>query len=201
MQRLLEKGADVNGTRGQRLHAPTALHALLQTPDPERVEWKKVEFLLKCGANPNLSAGTYGFPLQAACARSEHSTFADNEIGVRALLYECPDIDVNAVGGPFATALQAAASTGKTDSVKQLLEKGADVNMRGGRYHTALNAAVVRGYWNIVEVLLEAGADPDCRHLQEPDEQWLKGVREEDGRGAVERYRKFWEVQMKKARA
>ena len=73
--------------------------------------------------------------------------------------------------------------------------------MRGGRYHTALNAAVVRGYWNIVEALLEAGAEPDCRHLQEPDEQWLKRVREEDGRGAVERYRKFWEVQMKKARA
>ena len=200
IQRLLEAGVDVNDTRGQRPDAPTALHAMLQTPDSDPDKWEKMEFLLKCGANPHLSAGPYGFPLQAACARFTHDTL-DNELGVRALLYQCPNIDVNAVGGPFATALQAAAVTGKIKSVMLLIDKGADVNIRGGRYHTALNAAVVRGYWNIVEDLLEAGAEPDCRHLQGPDEQWLKRVREEDGRGAVERYGMFWEKQMKKARA
>ena len=115
IRRLRKTGADVNDTRGQCPYAPTALHAVLQPPDSEHVEWMKVEFLLKCGANPNLSAGTYVFALQAACARSGHiRTPADNEVGVRALLDECPDTDVNAVGGPFATALQAAASTGKT---------------------------------------------------------------------------------------
>ena len=161
---------------------------------------EKVEFLLKCGPNRNLSAGTYGFPLQAACAaRAEHGTFAYNELGVQCSLDQRPDIDVNAVGGRFGTALQAAVSSGQTNSVKLLLDKGADVNMSGGTYCSALNAAVVREYWIIVEVLLQAGAEPDCLRLQEPDEEWLKPVREEDGRGAVERYRKFWETQMMKA--
>ncbi|KKP00728.1 hypothetical protein THAR02_07154 [Trichoderma harzianum] len=115
----------------------------------------------------------------------------------KCLLEHCPDINVNAQGGFFGTALQAAAYFGRTLLVKLLLDKGANINVRGGNYQSALNAAVVRGCWDLVEILVKAGATPDCQLQQQPDEEWLKSVLEKDGRGAVERYRKFWEVEMK----
>jgi len=76
---------------------------------------------------------------------------------------------------------------------------GAEVNIRGGKYGSALNAAVVNGLWHNVEVLLAAGATPDCRLMATPDEDWLRTVveTEEDGEGAVERYRVFWDVEKK----
>jgi ankyrin repeat protein len=49
--------------------------------------------------------------------------------------------DVNAQGGFYGNALQAAAQGGYTSVVTLLLEKGADVNAQGGCYGNALQAA------------------------------------------------------------
>lgn len=102
---------------------------------------------------------------------------------------------VNAQGGIYGSALEAASSSGQVLSVRLLLERKADVNASGGKYRSALNGAIISGNWDIVKILLEAGARPDCRLQEQSDEGWLQGVLEEDGRGAVERYRKFWEVE------
>ncbi|UKZ56519.1 hypothetical protein TrVGV298_010356 [Trichoderma virens] len=116
---------------------------------------------------------------------------------VKMLLDECPHIDINAQGGIFGTALQAAAYSGQLKSIRLLLDHGAAVvsDEFCGRYRTALNAAVIRGHWNIVDVLLQAGAKPDCHLLLNPDEGWLVQVQKEHGQAAVDRYRKFWEVE------
>ena len=196
LQLLLDRGVDINDAQGEPPHTPTALHAVLHAVNRwEALE--KIDFLLARGADPALSAGTYGTPLQTACAAYHKlGVFTVSESRVKHLLERCPDLDVNERGGLFGCALQAAAYSGQTNTVRLLIHKKADVKLRGGKYHVALNAAIVKGYWDIVEVLLEAGAEPDCWSLDVPDEEWLARVREEDGRGAVERYRKFWEKQV-----
>ncbi|KAK4060549.1 uncharacterized protein Triagg1_10674 [Trichoderma aggressivum f. europaeum] len=185
----------------------------------EMVE-RRIRLLLDHGADVNLKGGKYGFPLQAACSvaydiyengqprerwyRRESDTpgirlhlTAIATDAVKMLLDECPNIDVNARGGIFGTALQAAAYSGQTASVQLLLDHGADVSSNGvcGKYRTALNAAVVRAHWDIVKILLQAGAKPECHLLLHPDERWLEQIGKEDGKVAVERYRKFWEVE------
>ena len=49
--------------------------------------------------------------------------------------------DINAQGGQYVNALQAALFHGHEVIVKLLLEKGADVNAQGGLYGNALQAA------------------------------------------------------------
>ncbi|KAM0460131.1 hypothetical protein ACHAO4_002262 [Trichoderma viride] len=187
----------------------TALHAVIELWDlgAERIsnEWhQKARFLLESGADADIMAGKFGFALQAACV----AEYKPEDLGggynsdidyacvkTKLLLEQRPGINVNAQGGLFSTALQAAAYSGQTASIRLLLEKKADCNIRGGKYGSALNAAIISGYWDIVEILLKAGAMLDCRLQEKPDEEWLQRVREEDGRGAYERYVKFWEVQ------
>lgn len=87
--------------------------------------------------------------------------------------------------------------SGHAEAINLLLERGAQVACHEwcGKYGSALNAAVIKGHWDIVHLLREAGAKPDCYSMQKPDEEWLLTVRQEDGRGAEERYRKFWELE------
>ncbi|KAF2652559.1 HET-domain-containing protein, partial [Lophiostoma macrostomum CBS 122681] len=49
--------------------------------------------------------------------------------------------EVNAQGGHFGNALQAASSMGHKQVVKMLLDKGAEVNAQGGHFGNALQAA------------------------------------------------------------
>jgi ankyrin repeat protein len=77
---------------------------------------------------------------------------------VRALLHD-RGADVNAQGGFYDTALQAAAAFGSTTIVTLLLDCGADVNAQGGHYNTALQAAAAVGSTAIVTLLLDRGAD------------------------------------------
>ncbi|OHF01702.1 hypothetical protein CORC01_02893 [Colletotrichum orchidophilum] len=107
--------------------------------------------------------------------------------------------NINAHGGEYGSALVAAAHVSETFVAESLLNYGAEADARGGKYGTALNTAVVKGNWDLVETLLKAGAKPGCRDLPEHDEEWLKWVEKEDGRGAVEGYRKFWEKQKLKS--
>ena len=73
--------------------------------------------------------------------------------------------DVNAQGGFYGNALQAASSEGHEAIVKLLIEKGADVNAQGGRYGNALQAASLEGHEAIAKLLIEKGADVDRKSV------------------------------------
>lgn len=71
--------------------------------------------------------------------------------------------DINAGGGFWGTALQAAAHNGYLEIVKALLDAGAGVNIQGGYHGSALMAACLNGiedYTDVAELLLKRGADP-----------------------------------------
>jgi ankyrin repeat protein len=64
---------------------------------------------------------------------------------------------VNARGGKYGHALQAAAFAGRDTIVQLLIERGADVNAQGGVYGGALQAVTVGGH-NVIALLLETAA-------------------------------------------
>jgi ankyrin repeat protein len=59
--------------------------------------------------------------------------------------------DVNARGGRYGNALQAASYRDQEQVVKTLHDKGADVNAQSGFYGNALQAASERGHEQIVK--------------------------------------------------
>ncbi|PGH28581.1 hypothetical protein GX50_08674, partial [[Emmonsia] crescens] len=63
--------------------------------------------------------------------------------------------DVNAQGGEYGTALQAASHRGHEKVVQMLLDRDADINARGGYYDTALQAASQGGHEKVVQMLLD----------------------------------------------
>ncbi|KPA37280.1 hypothetical protein FLAG1_09906, partial [Fusarium langsethiae] len=71
--------------------------------------------------------------------------------------------DVNAQGGYYGNALQAASFGGHLEIVQTLLDKGADVNTQGGHYGNALYAASSQGNLEIVQMLLDKGADVNAQ--------------------------------------
>ncbi|KAM0172531.1 hypothetical protein ACHAPF_007410 [Botrytis cinerea] len=71
--------------------------------------------------------------------------------------------DVNAQGGEYGNALQAAARRGNQEIVKLLLDRGANVNAQGGEYGNALQAAARDGNQEIVKLLLDRGADVNAQ--------------------------------------
>ncbi|KUM55675.1 hypothetical protein ACN42_g11571, partial [Penicillium freii] len=71
--------------------------------------------------------------------------------------------DVNAQGGYYGNALQAASQRGHQEIVNLLLNNGADVNAQGGEYGNALQAASQRGHQEIFNLLLNNGADVNAQ--------------------------------------
>jgi ankyrin repeat protein len=71
--------------------------------------------------------------------------------------------DVNAQGGYYGNALQAASFGGHEQVVKMLLDKGANVNAQAGDYGNALQAASVRGHEQVVKMLLDKGANVNAQ--------------------------------------
>lgn len=71
--------------------------------------------------------------------------------------------EINARGGGYGNALQAASERGHYSIAKLLLDKGADVNAEGGHYMHSLQAAASRGHISIVHLLLDAGADVNAQ--------------------------------------
>ncbi|CAN9191527.1 unnamed protein product [Alternaria alternata] len=71
--------------------------------------------------------------------------------------------DVNAQGGHYGNALQAASAGGHEAMVMLLLDKGADVNAQGGHYGNALQAASAGGHEAMVMLLLDKGADVNAQ--------------------------------------
>ncbi|KAF9060000.1 ankyrin repeat-containing domain protein [Rhodocollybia butyracea] len=93
--------------------------------------------------------------------------------------------DVNAQGGEYGNALQAAISQGDKDIVQLLLEHKADVNAQGGTssghkadvnaqggyYGNALEAAISQGDIDVVQLLLEHKADLLLEHKADVNAQ------------------------------
>ncbi|KAI0165308.1 hypothetical protein GGR52DRAFT_558281 [Hypoxylon sp. FL1284] len=71
--------------------------------------------------------------------------------------------DVNAQGGQYGNALQAASYEGHLEIVKFLVEKGADVNAQGGEYGNALCAASIATRVQTMIYLLKHKAQPGLR--------------------------------------
>ena len=72
-------------------------------------------------------------------------------------------INVNAQGGRYGNALQAASNGGQEKVVRMLLDAGADVQVEGGEYGSALQAASYGGHGTVVRILLDAGADVQAK--------------------------------------
>ena len=89
------------------------------------------------------------------------SLFGLNEIV--SLLILKAGADVNAEGGRYGNALQAASAQGHDKIVALLLDKGADVNAEGEVYGNALQAASAAGHDKIVALLLDKGADVNAK--------------------------------------
>ncbi|QBZ57640.1 hypothetical protein PoMZ_02573 [Pyricularia oryzae] len=67
--------------------------------------------------------------------------------------------DVNAQGGEYGNAFQAASSEGHKEIVQSLVDKGADVNVQGSEYGNAFQTALSEGHEEIVQILVDKGAD------------------------------------------
>ena len=90
-----------------------------------------------------------------------------------ALYFPCKQLiekgaDIDAQGGEFGSAIQAAFASQENESVseslissivKLLLDHGANVDIQGGYYDTALQAASTGGHESIVKLLLDYGAN------------------------------------------
>jgi ankyrin repeat protein len=71
--------------------------------------------------------------------------------------------NVNAQGGRYGNALQAALYNSHEAVVRLLLEKGADINAQGGQYGNALLAALYKSHEVVVRLLLDKGADVNAQ--------------------------------------
>ena len=71
--------------------------------------------------------------------------------------------DVNAQGGEYGNALQAASHRGHEKVMQLLLENGADVNAEDGEFGNALYEASYKGLEKVVKLLLENGADVNAQ--------------------------------------
>ncbi len=90
---------------------------------------------------------------------------------ITSLLLSKGEVDINAEGGVYGNALQAASFQGHGQIVEMLLSKGAEVNAEGGFYGNALQAASLQGHDKVVELLLSNGADVNLgrgRHYGNP---------------------------------
>jgi ankyrin repeat protein len=61
---------------------------------------------------------------------------------------------INAQGGEYGSALQAASRGGHDEVVQMLIDAGDDVNAQGGHYGNALQAASWGGHYKVVQCTL-----------------------------------------------
>ncbi len=118
---------------------------------------KKVKTLLAGGADPN------SVPIHTLIMMCDNGLDVKTHEILVALL-NAPDINVNAVSGPFNTPLVSYAATSSSDITitSLLLEKGADPNLANSNSQTPLVAALQKSH-NLknIQVLLEGKADPN----------------------------------------
>ncbi|KAJ7274627.1 ankyrin repeat-containing domain protein [Mycena rebaudengoi] len=174
IQFLLASGADVNAQGDDG----TVLHVACRQGFTEIVE-----VLLDHGADSNTAGGKYANALQAtaSCEYSDYSDLdshrwrsAPAEKAASEAEYDRIDTSrrteivqmllqkgahVNAKGGKYGSALQAASKAGHMEIACILLENGADVHALGGKYGTALSAAFANNHMDMIRLLLDNGAD------------------------------------------
>lgn len=84
------------------------------------------------------------------------------------------DLSLLNIETPFGSWLHVAASFGKIDILKWLLEKGMNINRKGGiSGGSAINVAAGKGQFAAVKFLLECGAELD---VSEPERNPLFGA-------------------------
>ncbi|KAJ7278126.1 hypothetical protein C8J57DRAFT_161331 [Mycena rebaudengoi] len=71
--------------------------------------------------------------------------------------------NMNAEGGRYGNALQAASMGGHEAVTQLLLDQGANVNAQGGSFGNALTAASLFGHEAVVQLLLDRGADVNAQ--------------------------------------
>ncbi|KAK5657620.1 hypothetical protein OQA88_2692 [Cercophora sp. LCS_1] len=163
---LVRYGADINNTAGTFITEDGWLCRSALQMACRYGDVKMVRALLALGADPNLrSRGSFATPLQeaAACGQS---------LMCEVLLES--GAQVNAEGGHFHSALQAAAAESQRrpsseHTVRLLIDRGANVNAKGGYYGSALLAANAAGSHAICRLLVDNGAVwEDCPHAGAP---------------------------------
>ncbi|KAF4954352.1 hypothetical protein FSARC_12149 [Fusarium sarcochroum] len=110
--------------------------------------------------------------------RSAISSSGENRI--TAHLMQEKNADVNAQGGMYGNALQAASALGHEHIVKLLLQKGANINAIAaevGPYRTALQAASAEGHETIVDLLLREGANVNAKAGSPGNALWTASYR------------------------
>lgn len=105
--------------------------------------------LLEAGARVDATSNKFEYhtALQAAASKG----FED----VLRLIVEQKDVDVNATGGTFGSALCAAVTAGNMACIEMLLDKGADISCDVGEQGTALELAITGNNWPLVDKFLD----------------------------------------------
>jgi hypothetical protein len=115
---------------------------------------KIVEYLLKQGANPNLTSPLGFSPLLLAAEKGNFEI-------VKSLVYA--QADVNYHGFKGYTPLMLAARHGHLGVTQYLLENGADINAKSRHQSTPLMLALQAGQLKAVVVLLQHHPDLDVK--------------------------------------
>ncbi|KAJ7649138.1 hypothetical protein DFH06DRAFT_558397 [Mycena polygramma] len=123
-------------SQGYRKHVAQQEHPLAEHFVDAQAEWEFIAGLHRASRDGN-----------------EEIVYAFLEAGV----------NVNGVGLPYGTALQAASFHGHYSVVCILLAMGADVNLKIGMYGTALRAASIAGHTDMAFLLIENGAQIDAQ--------------------------------------
>jgi uncharacterized protein len=175
----IEAGADVN-----KVHADN-----VWSPLTDAIEQKKMPFvklLVDYGADVNkadmnltplMSAAEVGandifeFLLQCGADFKVRSSAKENAFIVAARCYQAGTLEYIATrhpeimrdGNSLNEALLAAAGSGASQSVRELLKLGANVNTRNASEATPLISACMWGYAIVARILLDHGADVNAQ--------------------------------------
>ena len=124
-------------------------------------DMEAVQLLLDRGAQQH--KGAQRTTLQNASYRSNLETQIyiaayRGEVETMRLLLE-NGADVNAQGGTYGNALQAAVYNCKVEAIQLLLDNGAEVNAQSGKFGNPLQAAASIGNVEAIQLLLDSGAE------------------------------------------
>ncbi|KAI8210061.1 putative ankyrin repeat protein [Colletotrichum sp. SAR 10_76] len=142
LQLLLDSGADVN----TRYNTIGSVFEAAASQDSSAV----LKFLLSRRVD-------------AACLVKPRASRKMKEIKAAVMRLLDMGADVNAQGGKYGNALQAACHAENSDMIRLLLDRGAEINRQGGFFGTAFQAACATNASAIVNVLLDNGADVDIQ--------------------------------------
>jgi ankyrin repeat protein len=110
-----------------------------------------------------IGLGTFDLGLKDAKGRTPLYVAAEKGASVPTRTLLDKGANVNAQGGEYGSALQAALVNGHKEVATLLLDKGANVNAQGGEYGNALYAASFYGYKEIATLLLDKGANVNAQ--------------------------------------